>query len=231
MVKELKQVLAESVLFQGIPEDELGGLISCLSSKVHEYGKNEYIAIEDESFEGIGFVLSGEVTVIKENVSGNRTILANLKAGDFFGEIIAFSGVKTWPSTVLSLTESRIIFINPDKVLGYCSNACDSHKILLTNIARIVAQKTLILNKKVEYLTIKSMKGKLSKYLLEEYKKNGSLTFTMPLNREKLAEFLNVSRPSMSRELCNMRDAGIIEFYRESVKIIDLKALIRLIET
>ena len=117
------------------------------------------------------------------------------------------------------------MYIHPEKILGVCDKVCFSHKTLISNIVKVISKKAFILNKKVEYLTIKSMRGKLSKYLIEQYKIAGSLTFTISLNREELADFLNVSRPSMSRELCKMRDSGVIDFYKESVRIINLKEL------
>ncbi len=225
LISEFYSLILKSELFSRISEESLPGLLSCLSSKVCKYKRAEYIAIEGEKFEGVGFVLSGEVSVIKESFRGSKTIMANFKAGDIFGEIIAFSGTGLWPSTVVAQSDCEIMFIRPEKMLGFCDKICDFHRIVLENVTRIISQKALILNRKVDYLTIKSMKAKLSKYLLEEYKRTGSSTFTLSLNREKLAEFLNVSRPSMSRELCKMRDDGIIEFYRETVKILDVEAL------
>ena len=82
-----------------------------------------------------------------------------------------------------------------------------------------------MLNKKVEYLTIKSMRGKLSTYLVEQYNKEKNVNITLPLNRNELSDFLNVSRPSMSREMSKMRDEGIIDFHLTAVKILDIKEL------
>jgi Mn-dependent DtxR family transcriptional regulator len=45
------------------------------------------------------------------------------------------------------------------------------------------------------------------------------------LKRNELAEFLNVSRPSLSREMIKMKDEGIIDFYKSSFKIIDIERL------
>lgn len=221
-----KETILKSPLFLGIKEDELSYTINCLNTKTLEYKKGEYVAIAGEKFEGVGFVLDGEVSIIKENSIGNRAILAVFKKGDMFGEIMAFADGNTWPATVVSQVDSTIMYIHPEKILGICDKACSSHKILISNMLKIIAKKALILNKKIEYLTIKSMKGKISKYLLEQYKKSsGNLTFNLPLNREELADFLNVSRPSMSRELCKMRDDSIIEFYKDSIRILDLPGL------
>jgi DNA-binding transcriptional regulator LsrR (DeoR family) len=82
-----------------------------------------------------------------------------------------------------------------------------------------------MLNKQVEYLTIKSIRGKISTFLIEQYNTFGSLTFVLPMNRKEFAEFLNVSRPSLSREMSRMRDEGIIDFHMSAVKIIDLDRL------
>ncbi|NWJ46786.1 MAG: winged helix-turn-helix domain-containing protein [Chloroflexi bacterium] len=62
---------------------------------------------------------------------------------------------------------------------------------------------------------VKSIKGKISKYLLELQRRSGICTFMLPLKRGELADFLNVSRPTLSREFCKLRDEGIID----SIKI------------
>ena len=83
----------------------------------------------------------------------------------------------------------------------------------------------MMLNKKVEYLTIKSMRGKISTYLLEQYRREGDVNITLPLNRNELSDFLNVSRPSMSREMSKMKDEGIIDFHLTAVKIRNIEGL------
>jgi CRP/FNR family transcriptional regulator, dissimilatory nitrate respiration regulator len=230
MKKEWLPQLAHCKLFRGISETTLSQLLSCLSPKHAIYKKNEWIAIEYEPFFGLGIVLFGEVAVVKETFKGGITILAHFKEGDLFGEMVAFSDTGVWPSSVLAQTDCEVLFIRAEEFLGFCSKLCESHRVLLTNITRILAQKALLLNKKVSYLTIKSIQGKLAKYLLEQKKTHNSLTFSLPLNRQALSHFLNVSRPSMSRELCKLRDEGILAFYKESIKILDLEKLHALAE-
>ena len=82
-----------------------------------------------------------------------------------------------------------------------------------------------MLNKKIEYLTIKSMRGKISTYLLEQYKRTGDKNIILPLNRNELSDFLNVSRPSMSREMSKMRDEGVIDFHLTAFRILNLEAV------
>ena len=224
------ETLIQFSLFSGISRDELPHTLRCLNAKIKSYKKGEYVAIADTAFDGIGLVLFGEVAIVKETVSGNRNILAMFKSREMFGEVIAFSEVKLWPATVIAQSDSHILYLQAQNILGFCDKLCTSHQHLIANMLKIISKKTLVLNKKIEYLSLKSMRGKLSKYLLEQYKKSGNLTFSMTFNREELADFLNVSRPSMSRELGKMRDEGILEFYKVSLKILDLAALKSMLE-
>jgi CRP-like cAMP-binding protein len=83
----------------------------------------------------------------------------------------------------------------------------------------------MMLNSKMQILNADTIRGKISVYLISLYKKTKSMTFDMPMNRQELADFLNVTRPSLSRELSNMQEDKIIDVYRSSVKIINLPAL------
>ena len=98
------------------------------------------------------------------------------------------------------------------------------------NMLNIISNKALILNRKVEYLSIRSIRGKIIHYLLEQYKHKGKNNFTLPLNRTELADFLNIPRPSLSREMCRMRDEGLIDFHRSSIKINNVENLKALAE-
>ncbi|MCG8540222.1 MAG: Crp/Fnr family transcriptional regulator [Clostridia bacterium] len=220
-IKTLKRV----ELFKDFEIDELNKMLMCICPKITSYKKKEYVTIAENRFTGIGIVLEGEVIVTKENAAGNRVIMAKLKEGDIFGEMMAFSGYNKWAATVVASTDCTVIFLPPEKIVGNCSNVCRGHKLLIQNMLSLISKKALGLNRKVEYLVIKSIRRKISVYLLEQYNKTGRLTFIVPLKRNELAEFLNVSRPSLSREIIKMKEEGIIDFYRSTFKIIDIEGL------
>jgi len=225
MDKENLNAFARCLLFKEIKEEDLEAMLMCINPKMRKYKKNDLICIAGEEFDGIGIVISGEAVVTQENSEGNRVIIAILKPGDMFGEMAAFSGNRKWPATVYAQGNCTVAFIPPEKIVGECSRLCVGHRKLIVNMLTIVSKKALMLNRKVEYLALKNMKGKIAKYLLEQYKLNGKLTFKLLMNRNELADFLNVARPSLSRELCNMRDEGIIDFDRSAIKILNLQAL------
>ena len=219
MFEKWSDVLAECELFRGITPEETNSIFECLNPKVTSYEKNEWVASAGEKFTGLGIVLSGEVVVAKENAAGSRTIMAVNSPGEMFGEMAAFSGDGVWPVTVAARGACTVMFLPAGKIVGSCESACVCHRRLITNMLEIVSGKALILHRKLEYMAIKSMRGKMSTFLLEQHKRAGRDTFMLPMKRNELADFLNVSRPSLSREMCRMRDEGLIEFHRESVKI------------
>lgn len=218
-------VLSQSPLFRGMGEKDIIGLLNCLTVKLCDYKKNDYVTIAGDSFEGIGIVLKGQVSVSKENAAGVRVMMTVLAPGEMFGEMVAFSKHAVWPATVQALKNSTVLFLSSEKIVNTCTTVCSRHNVVIRNMLEIISTRALLLNKKVEYLTIKSMRGKISTYLLEQYNRNGKMTFMLPLKRNELAEFLNVSRPSMSREMARMRDEQIIDFNMASIKILDLEGL------
>jgi CRP-like cAMP-binding protein len=224
------EILAQTVLFQEIDIKDIPHILDCLGYKIVHYRKNDFIVRVNSPFRGVYFVLEGETAIIRETCNGDRVILNVFRAGDICGEALAFSGPESWPSSFQAISDSTVMVLHLEKLMNVCKRPCVYHSTILMNTVHVVAKKAYELNKKVEYLSLKTIKGKLSKYLLEQKDRNGSLTFTLPLNREKLADYLNVSRPSMSRELASMRDSGIIDYHRAAIRIIDEAKLMVLVE-
>jgi CRP-like cAMP-binding protein len=223
-------LLSKSALFTGINIDEIKCMLGCLKPNISNYNKNDIITLSGEVMDTLGIVLAGEVTVSKENSAGNCVVMAVLKPADIFGEIAAFSDQPVWPATISANESSIVMFLPANKIVRGCENTCACHSRMTLNMLRIISNKALMLNRKVEYFSMKSIRDKISSYLLEQHKKTGNFIFMVPFKRGVLADFLNVSRPSLSREMCHMRDEGIIEFYRSSIRIKDIEALKRMSE-
>lgn len=212
--------MSNSLLFSDITEDDIHKMLDCLSPKEETFGKGEFIAQAGQPMKGLGLLLDGSLSVLKENVKGDRIIMNILSPGDLFGEMVVFSGKRVWPASIAALANSTVWFISPDKIIGRCSNACSFHRQLTENMLKILSDKALKLNKKVEYMSIKGMREKLCTYFWELFRTQGSHLIHLPMKRNELADFLNVSRPSMSREMCRMREEGLIDFHLSTVKIL-----------
>ena len=225
MIDEYIDVIKKSPLFRGIKDEEILRLLSCLTPKVQSYGKNESIVNSGESIEKFGIILEGEAIIVKENADGNRVILSVVNKGDLFGEMLVFSSNKMWPVTVRVPSSCKVLFLTHSDLIARCGNNCSWHISMLQNFMKVISDKSLMLNKKVQYLSIKSIRGKMCTYLYDQYQLTKNINIMLPLKRNELADFLNVSRPSMSREICEMRDEGIIDFHLSAFRIKDMEAL------
>lgn len=230
MFEEWMEQLSSCKLFNEISHDDIKSILNCLNARKVRYRRNENIAIEGERLDSVGIVLEGEVAVSKENAQGGRTIIEICKPGEIFGETAAFSGKGLWPATTTAQRDSTILFIAPGKIAFGCEKVCQRHRLLTMNMLKILSDKAVMLNRQVGYLSIKSLRGKICTFLIEQHEHSRSQMLIMPLNRNELADFLGVSRPSLSREMCRMRDEGIIEFQREAVKIKNMETLRKMAE-
>lgn len=229
MFEEYLPQFKQTGLFDGLQDDDVIGMMPCFNAMEMSCGKGDILFQAGDRQTTIGIVVQGEIHVQKEDYAGNRFLVNVLMPGDMFGEVSAFANLDRWANTVLAGDDSIVIFIKVERISKPCCRVCAAHQILIENMLKIVARKALHMNSRINYLKLRGMREKLANFLLEQLAKSGRTTFDLPMNREGLADFLNVSRPSMSRELGRMRDEGFIDFYRSSFVIKDIEGLKQII--
>lgn len=205
-------ILKKHRLFEGISESEIYGILKCLKSHTKIYPKSDFIYLNGESIPSIAILISGEAQVKKENILGDSMIIGTLSKGDMFGESFACMSMKTIPVTVLALEKCEVLFMDVFNIINICTNACSFHRLLISNLLKIIAQKNVLLNQKMSYITHKTIRNKLEAYFYDMIEKSGSYTFTIPYNRNELADYLCADRSAISRELSKMKSEGIIDF-------------------
>lgn len=226
---EVNEILMGMSLFEDIKPNEMDTILKCLGAKKTIFKKNKIIVTPGDRIGSFGIVLSGTVQILKEDVSGRQVILTALTSGDTFAEVFVCAGIKKSPVTVMAVTEAEVMFIDYSRVVHSCTNACEFHSQLIQNMLKVLAQKNLLMNRKISFLTLKGMRQKIASFLLAETENTGKEEFYIPYSRSELADFLNVDRSAMSRELSRMKEEGLINFSRNSFKILDKTALCLLI--
>ena len=219
-MKNYLDVLKTVKLFQGIGESNLQSLLSCLCGKVIHYEKGQTIFFSGESIGQFGIVLSGQVQIVQDDFYGNRSILAKIDIGNLFGESFACAEIKTLPVSVITTTESELLFIDCHRLAVPCAKACDFHSRLIQNMLRIVSMKNIALTQKIEFTSKRTTREKLLAYLSAEAKKAGGSRFTIPFNRQELADYLSVERSAMSAELSKLRDDCVISFHKNQFELL-----------
>jgi CRP-like cAMP-binding protein len=224
-MKEITKVIKDNQLFDNMNEDEIGKVLKCGNAFVAEYKDNQTIFQKDDTIRKLGIVLEGQLNLVSQKYNGTRVIITTLEQNDLFGEALAFSSTKETPYDLVSTGNSKALIIPYDIFFNLCQDVCGFHKTLINNMLAILSDKIVMLNNKMHILNAETLKGRIAVYLLALHKKTNSMIFDMPMKRQELADFLNVKRPSLSRELSNMQQENIIDVYRSTVKILDLECL------
>ena len=232
MNDQYMNILEICPLFFQIKKEDFPHLLGCISAKEKKYYYDEYLWFHEDAVTNLGIVLSGSLEIVKENAGGQKHILDFVSPGQIFGEGIICTKDRLSPVSVVAREPSTILFIPFDQIIRPCGNSCSFHYQLTQNIITILGEKNRMLNRKIELLAIKGMREKLATYLLYEeahFLKNSrhktGLSFTITPNRNELAEYLNVSRASMCRELGRMKEEGLIDYYQNTFKITNPTAL------
>lgn len=225
LVTEYLAVLSSSPLFRDLSEEQLRRFLSSPNLSISNYKKNSFIAIAGEPMEGIGILLKGHAHLTRENVLGQRTIMTDLTPSAMFGEAILFTDMPNWPATIQTTLDSTVLFL-PKSAFTTSFNNCDACQLqILTNLLHDMSEKALALTRKVHYLSLKGMRERIFAYFDDLYTYQKQNPIRLPHNRQEMADVLNVSRTSLSRELGRLQDEKIIEFEGKKVKLLDLNAI------
>lgn len=227
------KAVAGSEVFRDIPEATVRPMLRCIGQDIRRYKKADAIVRVGDRFHSMGIILEGSVAVQKLKPSGDLITIGVFGPSQIFGENVVFSDRHEWPASVTAVEPSTIMFLAADKIIGLCANRCEGHRQLLANLLRALSNRAMMLSRKIDYLSCKSVRGRVAMFILEHYEQarraqRGGETPVMvelPVNRQAMAEYLNIPRPSLSRELALMKDDGLIDYHLNTVRILDLARL------
>ena len=211
------KVVGNNRLFQGISETELKRMLGCAKFNYKKYHKGDVIFRQDESVENFYVLMKGRVSIAKHLISGKKNILYIVGENHIFGEEQSYQ-YGAWAISEVELIEMPKTFF-----YSFCSNACEHHKQLIQNILEMLSMKEWLAVKKINIVSAVSLKERISIWMLEEADDQGVVQVEM--NREELADYLGVARPSLSRTLMQMQSEGTIEVEKKQIRILDIKKI------
>ena len=206
-------------MFSGVSEEEMSGMLGCLGARMRTYQKGEYVLRQGQHLEDITVLVEGGLLIQKDDYWGNRSILGHISVGEMFGE--AYAAPESGPllNDVVAIEDSAVIFFDVKRILTTCSSACHFHSLVVQNMFFAISEKNRKLVQKLGHMSKRTTRDKLISYLSEEAKRQHSSSFTIPFNRQQLADFLSVDRSAMSNELCRMRDEGLLNFEKNRFEL------------
>ena len=144
--------------------------------------------------------MSGEISILMEDLEGRQNVIANVSAPDLFGEVFALAGVK---SSVTAYTETgaEVLFLDVQRITEVCRESCAFH--------RQFGQRTT--------------RDKVDAFLSAQQSREGRNPFVVPFNREQMADYLCVDRSALSLVLAQMKEEGLIEYHKNEFRLCHLE--------
>lgn len=202
------EILEKCPLFKGVQRDDISGVLKCLEVKIKEYRKGETVFLQGDTVCFFGVVLEGSIQIIRNDYYGNRSIVTTAMPSQLFAETFAFAKASAVPLSAWACGDSTVMFINPEKIIGRCSKACSFHNRIISNLIKVMASKNLEINKKLEIISKRTTRDKLMTYLFLTSQELGTKSFTVPFNRQELADYLEVDRSGLSAEIGKLKKDG-----------------------
>ena len=210
-------------LFHSITDKETERILKCSRSCMKKYPAGTYIFEQGGLPTRLFLLLSGQVQICKDFTSGKRDVLYLVEAGNVFGEIFLFGNRERYWYDAVAVTDIAVLEMPWDFFYHFCSNACDHHKQLTQNMLEILSENNFKITRKLHIVTTSSLRERMAIWLIDSMDEEENVELRM--NREQLADFLGVARPSLSRELMRMQADGLIQVSKKKIAIRNRQAL------
>lgn len=214
-----EKIIAGCPLFAGLEGEELEHALECFSAVKREYRKGEFLNRIGEAPEYFGLVLSGAVQVYTDDIDGHHMIMANVGAGETFGESLCYLRREA-AVTICALEDSVVLRMRADRIRDLSVHADPRDIMLAGRFTAMLAGRTLRMNERIQVLSRLTIRDKLRALFTQAVHENGSGRVRLSFGRNDMAAYLGVNRSALSRELGAMRREGLIDFYKNEFEIL-----------
>lgn len=219
------KLIRKNCLFNGFDDKEINSLFDCMQGRIVMKSRGMLIAREESQATELCIVLEGTLLLFVTKLNGQREPICTLAAGEMFGLHQYYLADRRLGFNVVAATDVTLLYLNTSTITTMCNKTCKYHQQLIHRTLQNLSEKIEELENNNNYITIKGMRQKIAKLIYDKYLETGETIIYLGMDRNEMASYLNVSRPSMSREMMRMRDEGIFEFWKDKITIRDIESL------
>ncbi|NLM36443.1 MAG: Crp/Fnr family transcriptional regulator [Clostridiales bacterium] len=204
-----KYCVSKVYIFSTLKEEDFRKISEVIVTR--KYKKGQILFFEGDVEDKLYIVNKGKIKVYRYNKEGREQILYILSDGEFIGDMSLLKKGKfqfnaealedTYICTIAKDDFDRIITENPEITL----------KVLEVLHDRLMDLENLIQNlstKDVEVRIASMLKSFAKDYGVKDEQ---GIIIDLPLNREEMANYIGVTRETISRKLTALQDEDIIE--------------------
>ena len=210
-------VLEKSILFSGLTAKTIREVLEAVPHHIQCYEKDETIFHFMENAARLGIILEGRVEAQKPIPNGSQINVSVRNAGEMIGPAAVFSRRQKYPCDVVALDPATIMMFRKEDILLLLQK--DSQ--VLKNFMAELATAAYMLQQRLELLSYSGIAQKAAFYLLMQHRQTGNASVQIPDSVSKWAMTMNVSRPSLHRELKKLEKQGFIHCSTHTIEILD----------
>ena len=204
------QQLQKTTLFQGMTEAEITEALHVLEAHEKRYEKGEILLTAGSVTERMGLVLEGSVTIESNDIWGNRTIISHVARGQVFAETYALLGNEPMLVDVTANEDCLVLFLGAGGMPMRADTPRPWAWKYVTNLLFLSAHKNRLLSGRSFHTAPKTIRGRVMAYLNSVSLQQRSHEFDILFDRQQLADYLNLERSALSKELGKMQRDGLI---------------------
>lgn len=216
---ENERMIFQCPLCSSIPEDQQNEFIKDLHFTVREYDKGDVIVTQGSISETLFIIVKGEIVTEMSDEKGDFMEIEYIKAPNPMATGLLFAADNRSPVSAICQSKCKIIAIPKDNVYLLMRK----YESFMLKFLSYISNKVFYLSEKLRLVSLRSIRAKLSYYLLKE--SAGESVFRLKTSREDMARIFSVSRPALVKVMMEMAEEGIIEVNRREIKINDRNKL------
>ncbi|MBO4467887.1 MAG: Crp/Fnr family transcriptional regulator [Clostridia bacterium] len=193
-------------------------VLTALHAEKRDYDKGDLIHKSGEPFFKFGILLDGCARACIDDIDGNSMIMAEIDVGSTFGESLCYLKIADSPVYVVSSERSTVLWLDPAMLFDNTDSPLKTE--IQQNYTKMLAKRTLSMNTRIQVLSKLRLRDKILTYLSSVANETGEMTFSVPLSREDLATYIGADRTALSRELSRLKREGVIDYYKNTFKIL-----------
>lgn len=212
--------LKNALIFHSMTEKEMDEALCALNANEKKYPKGAAVLHSGDTTEQMGLVLEGSVTIENNDIWGNKTILSHVGKGEFFAETYGLLADEPLLVDVVTNEKSRILFLRIGSLRNIIISGEPWAYKLISNLLTISMHKNLTLSGRSFHTSPKTIRGRVMSYLNTISLRTGKVQFDIPFDRQQMADYLNVERTALSKELAKMESDGLLRFRKNHFELL-----------
>jgi CRP-like cAMP-binding protein len=215
------EVITQTQMFKNVPVDRLEELFSKLRYQRKVYNKEDLIMYAGDEYNNLLILLSGSVRCESSEDNGKYINVENILQGNSIACAYLFDTNSLIPFDIIANNKCEVLQISKQDVI----ELLQKDKLVLQNYLNAITSKINFLTNRLICMSLKTIRGKIAKYILELAEGYEQTSFKFPHTQQQMADFFGVTRPAFARELALMEKKGLIKFANKKVSIVDNRGL------